>query len=265
MPFRVALGCMNRPWTAFPFARALQGIRAAGFEHFALLRHGGEHVISPDSTPEAAESVAAAVRRAGLTFVMIPNFVRLDGSDEEALAATRRQIDHCRHVGATVLLEMGINKPPLYDRYLALMRSAAEYAAEQGVVVAIKPHGGLSRTAEGTIDAVRRVGHPNYRIAYDPGNLLRDPAGRPEDFIHRMAPLTAAMCIKDASSTGGQTRTTTPGEGQIDFRLIFRALRDAGFDGPATVETLPDADTPEAVDAAATAASRNLTQILASL
>ena len=46
MPFHVSLGCMNRPWTDFPFERALQGIRTAGFSGAALLRHEGKHAFS---------------------------------------------------------------------------------------------------------------------------------------------------------------------------------------------------------------------------
>ena len=268
MAFRVQLGCMNRPWTEHPFESALAGIRAAGFEHFALLRHRGKHLLSPDSTAEEVDAIAAAVKAAGLGFTMIPNFPRLDGSDEEALAATKRQIDHCKRVGARVLLEMGINKPALYERYYGVMRKAAEHAAEQGVTIAIKPHGGFSRTAEGTIDAVKRVDHPHYRIAYDPGNLLADPSGTPEEFAQRMAPLTVAMCIKDATVTDGQRKAATPGEGRMDFRAIFRALRDAGFDGPAAVENLAGdgAATPlEEINASAKVAYRNLSEVLASL
>jgi sugar phosphate isomerase/epimerase len=161
---------------------------------------------------------------------------------------------------------MGINKAALYERYYGVMRRAAEYAAERGVTIAIKPHGGFSRTAEGTLEAVRRVGHPHYRIAYDPGNLLADPSGTPEEFAQRMAPLTVAMCIKDARVEGDTRTMTTPGDGQIDFRAIFRALRDAGFAGPAAVETLADdAKTVEEIDASAKAAYRNLSEILQSL
>jgi sugar phosphate isomerase/epimerase len=263
--FRVQLGCMNRPWTAFPFESAVEGIRAAGFEHFALLRHGGKQLISPDSTPEEAGAIASTVKQAGLTFTMLPNFIRLDGSDDDALAATNRQIDHCKRIGATILLEMGINKPPLYERYYGVMRQAAEHAAQQGVMIAIKPHGGFSRTADGTLEAVRKVDHPHYRIAYDPGNLLVDSSGTPEQLAQRMAALTVAMCIKDARVEGEQRTMVTPGEGQIDFRSIFRTLRDAGFDGPAAVETMTERDTPEAVNAEAKTAYRYLTEVLASL
>ena len=268
MAFRIQLGCMNRPWTEHPFESALEGIRAAGFEHFALLRHGGKQLISPDSTPEEVDEIAGVVKRSGLGFTMIPNFIRLNDSDEEALAATNRQIDHCKRVGGrgSVLLEMGINKPPLYERYYSMMRKAAEHAAEQGVTIAIKPHGGFSRTAEGTMDAVKRVDHPHYRIAYDPGNLLADPSGTPEEFVKRMAPLTVAVCIKDARVSGEQRVMVTPGEGRTDFRAIFLALREAGFEGPAAVETLADgAKTVEEIDASAKAAYRNLTQVLGSL
>ena len=268
MGFEVQLGCMNRPWTEYPFERAVAGIRAAGFEHFALLRHGGKQLISPDSTPEEVDAIAGVVKGAGLAFGMIPNFIRLDGSDEEGLAATQRQIDHCERVGGrgSVLLEMGINKPALYERYYGVMRRAAEYAAERGVTIAIKPHGGFSRTAEGTMDAVKRVDHPHYRIAFDPGNLLADPSGTPEEFVKWMAPLTVAVCIKDARVSGEQRVMVTPGEGRTDFRAIFRALREAGFEGPAAVETLADeAKTMEEIDAAARAAYGYLSEVLASL
>src|SRR5687767_14609487 len=100
------------------------------------------------------------------------------------------------------------------------------------------------------MDAVKRVDHPHYRIAYDPGNLLADPSGTPEEFVQRMAPLTVAMCIKDARVEGEKRVMVTPGEGRMDFRAIFGALRDAGFDGPAAVENLDDGGTPEAVNEA---------------
>src|SRR5207237_1034712 len=133
--------------------------------------------------------------------VMIPHFVRFENTDgagdadEAALAAAQRQIDHRVRLGARVLLEMGYPREEGYERYFALMRRAAPYAAAQGVTIAIKPHGGLSRTAAGTLEAVKRVEHPAYRICYDAGNLFHAQEERPEVSLRAMAPYTVAMCI----------------------------------------------------------------------
>lgn len=237
--FQVTLGCMNRPWTDFPFKRALEGIQRAGFTQFGLLRHGGQLPINPDTTPDEAAAIAGQVRAHGLDLVMIPHFVRFDGSDEAALAAARRQIDHCARLGVRVLLEMGYPREEGYERYFALMRQAAPYAEAQGVIIAIKPHGGLSRTAAGTLAAVERVDHPAYRICYDAANLLPAQEERPEVSLRAMAPYVVAMCIKGATPDADGTPPSGPRA--IDYREVFRILRDHSFSGPATVETLANA------------------------
>ena len=272
--FGVTLGCMNRPWTEYPFERALAGIREAEFRHFALLRHGGRLTINPDTPPEEALAIGEQVRSHGMDVVMIPHFVRFengDGADEGALAAAKRQIDHCARLGARVLLEMGYPREEGYERYFALMRRAAPYAEEQGVTIAIKPHGGLSRTAAGTLYAVKRVDHPAYRICYDAGNLLHAQEERPEVSLRAMAPYTLAMCIKGATPEEDET---LPRPGGIDYGEIFRVLHDHGFAGPATVENLGPGGTgspnqpaapPEVIDAQAQRTYRYLAALLASL
>ena len=256
---------MNRPWTEFPFERALDGIRAAGFAGFGLLRHGGRQLISPDSSVEEAAKVAETIRQHGLHLLMIPNFITLDRPDDAALAATQRQIDHCHRLGVQVLLEMGVGRPEQYDRYVAIMREAAPYAQERGIMIAIKPHGGLSRTTAGTLEAVRLVDHPAYRICFDPGNLVHGPGEQPHESIREMAPYTVAMCIKDTTGSARDTVMVTPGQGEIDFRTIFGVLRDHGFAGPAVVETLGTSSAPEDVDHQATQAYHFLASLLASL
>ena len=60
------------------------------------------------------------------------------------------------------------------------MRRAAPYAQEKGVTIALKPHGGLSTTADDTLRAIETVNHPAYRLCFDPGNLLYYAGLRPE-------------------------------------------------------------------------------------
>lgn len=267
MLFDVTLACMNRPWAQFSFERALEGVRAAGFSAFALLSHAREQLIAPDTPPEEAARVAEIIAQHGLRLVMIHHSVQLGGTGEAALESTKRQIDHCRRLGVRVLLEMGCARPEHYDLYFEIMRQAAPYAEDQGVVIALKPHGGLSTTGPDTLAAVRRVDHPAYRVCFDPGNLLYYAGERPEQSLPQLAPYVAAMCIKDETggSGPGRTVTVTPGDGDVDFHEVFRILRDHAFAGPAAVETLGPGDRPEAVDEHGRRAYRFLTQQLAAL
>ncbi len=270
----VTLACMNRPWANYPFERALDGIRRAGFTSFALLRHGGKMLIGPDTAPGEAAEVASTIRRHGLELVMIPNFLDLAVSDDEAIAATKRQLDHCARLGVRVLLEMGFARPEGYERYFAVMQQAAPYAGELGVTIAIKPHGGLTKSSAEMLAAVGRVGHPAYRICHDPGNLIAYGDPQWETSLPALVPHVIAMCVKDmvpapegaAEVQRGQSNRSiqlvTPGDGMIDYRPIFKTLADHGFSGPVAVETLAAGTTPEAVDESARRAYDYLRSVL---
>lgn len=260
---QVQLGAMNRPWTEFTFDQALDGIASAGFRYFGFLAQQRKMPITPDATPEDAEAAAAQVRRHNLEPRFIPSSTPMDVSEDEAVGRVQRLVDHAKRVGVPVLLEMGHSKPENYEKYFAVMRRAAPYAGERGIIIALKPHGGLSTTGDDCLRAMQAVNHPAYRLCFDPGNLLHYANQRPELELPKLAPYVEAMCIKDETGGLRGSVNVTPGDGDVDFPAVFKILKEHGFEGkPAIVETLAGT-TLEEVNREAKRGFEFLTQALA--
>ncbi|MHA6797647.1 TIM barrel protein (plasmid) [Pseudonocardia bannensis] len=253
------VACTVRPWAQFPLDRALRGIRAAGFDAVALPVHGVTEVITPDTPAAAAAEVGDQIAGHGLTLSVLSHSAALDRSDAEALAALRRQIEHCARLGVPVLVDMSCTEPAAYERYLRLMRAGAPHAAEHGVTIAVKPHGGLTRTAADLLAVVHRVDHEAYRICWDPGNLVHyggEPSARG---LAEVAPWIVAVGARDhpgrgvgrGATTGAMPPAITPGDGIVDFTGLYRTLREHGFAGPSAVESVTRLGTVEALDSEA--------------
>ena len=122
-----------------------------------------------------------------------------------------------------------------YADYFELMRQAAPHAAEMGVNITMKPHGGISLTVEDLIDADGKVNHPAFGICYDPGNIIYYTKGdlRPETDVATIAPKVTTTIIKDCVVEDGVPDVmVTPGEGLVDFETVLNGLVNGGFDGP---------------------------------
>ena len=267
MVLSVELGAMNRPWTPFTFDEALSGIAGAGFKYFGFLAQQRKMLIDADTPPEEAQAAAAEVRRHGLEPRFVPSSTPMNVPEEEAVARVKRLVDNAQRIGVPILLEMGQGRAENFERYFAVMRQAAPYAEQQGVTIALKPHGGLSTTGDDCLRALQAVDHPAYRLCFDPGNLLYYAGERPEAQLPKLASYTVAMCIKDETGGNGPHRSVsvTPGDGEVDFPAVFRILQDHGFEGqPAIIETLAGT-TLEEVNREAKRAYDYLTQVLQSV
>ena len=258
---------MPRPWNKVAGEEALAGIAAAGFKYCGVLGRHPDLDITGATPAEEADAIGARIRQHGLEPRVVASSTPLTGSEDEALAHIRRLIDHAKRVGISVLIEMGTSKPELFDKYFAVMRRAAGYAQGQGVVIAMKPHGGLSTTSDDCVKAIQAVNHPGFRLCFDPGNLLYYAGERPETTLDKLGPLSVAMCIKDETGGNGPNRSVnvTPGDGDVDFPAVFRGLKEHGFAGkPAIIETL-GGETLDEVNREAKRAHQYLTEVLANV
>lgn len=267
-PARLEVGTWTRPWTAFGLETALEHAKAIGFRDFGLMTaglrpdgRGSRYVIEPDDDAAHVQRVGELVRASGLRLVILLTRSRFQRA-EEAIPFMRQSIDQARQLGAGFLLTGGTSRAEEYEPFFITMRAVMGYAAAAGVVVVMKPHGGLSATAADCVAAVERIGSPHFGICWDPGNVWAYSKTPPEEGFAAVAPYVRAVCLKDSPRPGqegparagvwnpGGSWLVRPGLGRVDWRLHFTVLRDAGFAGPCLFETLPG-ESVAAIDAAA--------------
>ena len=235
----LVIGCTTRPYAAWPFAEACAHIAAAGYSDVAVFRNKGEIALHADSTPDDIAAARKIVADAGLAPSMLIGRTQLDLGLNAAVDDYKRLIANAAVLGVTWLLDCGTSNETYFDAYFELMRRAAPYAQEAGVHITMKPHGGISLTAEDLLDAYEKVHHPAFGICYDPGNIIYYTKGerRPETDVEKVASMVSTAIIKDCVVEDGVPDVmVTPGEGLVDFNKVLRGLVEGGFRGPLYVE-----------------------------
>jgi len=243
---RWQVGIYTRPWRNFDYLAALDDIAEAGFRYAGLMSTKGKGglVVTAQTTPEEAERVGEECRKRNLRVPSVyGGGIPVAQSLEAGIAGMRRLIDNCAACGAANLLMGGIGNKDLYDRYYKAVAETCAYAAEKGVGISIKPHGGLNATGPQCRKTVEQVGHPNFRIWYDPGNIYYYSNGErnPVDDAPTVAGLVVGMCVKDYVHP--KNVAVTPGEGQVDFPGVLKQLKAGGFtSGALVIECLAPGD-----------------------
>ncbi len=245
------LGIYTRPWDQFDYRVALDAIAEAGFRHAGLMTTtlpDRRLVITCDIDAEEAQRVGEEARKRGLGIPSVyGGDIPVAESLEAGIAGMRRLIDNCVASGARTLLMAGLGNQDLYEPYYKAIAECCDYAAEKHLPITIKPHGGLNSTGADCRKCVELVGHRNFSVWYDPGNIFYYSDGKldPVDDAPAVAGLVReGMCIKDfkMQTIDGKLQKdvwVTPGEGQVDFRAVLARLRRGGFaDGDLVIECI---------------------------
>jgi hypothetical protein len=137
----------------------------------------------------------------------------------------------------------GIGNEKLYKAYYKAIAECCDYAAEKGVGISVKPHGGLNATGPQCRKTIEMINHKNFRIWYDPGNIYYYSDGKrdPVTDAATVDGLVVGMCIKDYKHP--KKVNLTPGTGMVDFPAVMARLKQGGFTGgPLVVECLDPGD-----------------------
>jgi len=234
------LGCYTRPFDQYDLRAALDGIAEAGYRHCGIMTAKGRSwvVITADTPPEAVAQVGAEIRQRGLTCLSVYGDYAVKPDVAENVRALQRLVEHCVACGSPDLLLGGVGEPELQAAYYDAIREGCDFAAARGVRLTLKPHGGLIATGPQCRAALERVGHPNFRLWYDPGNILyySDGARDPVADAATVDGLVVGMSVKDFRPP--KDVLVTPGTGRVDFAGVLARLRRGGFTrGPLLVET----------------------------
>ena len=259
------VGCFNRPWTKWSYDDTLTSIKSAGYTTTGLLtRTKQDPFIAADATPEYLDGLKRQIAASGLTANMGALRSRHDIPLEETVASLKKEIDNAAYLGLKYVMTFGIDNPAQFDHYFKAMAAAAAYGAEKQVQVVMKPHGGSSGASDEIIAAMKKVGHPNFKIWYDAGNIIYYTGKDPIEELKPIVQYVTGFCAKDCAEPKGDVMIQF-GAGKVDFAGVFAVLKSAGFNGPIMVECCAVGETPEATSANARANREFLEKVLAGI
>ena len=240
------IGCYTRPWDQYDYRVALDAIAQAGFKYAGLMTTKSEThlVISVSTTPEEARRIGEEVKKRGLKVLSVyGGDIPVAKSLEAGIEGLKKLIDNCAGCGAKNLMMGGTGDQKLYESYYKAIGECCDYAAEKGIGISVKPHGGLNATGPQCRKTIELVGHKNFRIWYDPGNIFYYSEGQldPVTDADTVDGLVVGMSIKDYNHP--KNVMVTPGTGQVDFAAVLARLKKGGFTGgPLVVECLQPGD-----------------------
>ncbi len=239
-PLRWQIGCYTRPWAAHDYRVALDSIAAAGFQYVGLMTAKSKDnlIISVATAPEEAAAVGAEVKRRGLKVISLwGGQFPTDGP-----AGLERLIDNSAACGCPHLM-LGGTSEDLQARYYKIVADCCDYAQAKGVGLSVKPHGGSNASGAQCRKIIDRIGHKNFRIWYDPGNVFFYSDGKldPADDAAAVDGVVVGMSVKDFRPP--KDVELTPGTGKVDFVKVLAGLKQGGFThGPLVVECLAPGD-----------------------
>ena len=226
-PTRFQIACMTLPYSRFPLARALQGIREAGYEYVAwgtTHKQDGKDVpvLAKDASPQAAKDLAKRCRDLGLEPVMMFSGTYPEAAD--GFEVHKQRILQAGVAGVSQVLTFGHtkggNKPFWIDR----LKKLAPIAKDNNVLLAVKQHGGETGTGEACAAITREVNHANIKVNYDAGNVLDYLDKDPIPDIKSCADEVRSFCIKDHRNWP-KDEDCGPGFGEIDRRCRGEGCR----------------------------------------
>ena len=240
------IACYTRPWASYDYNVAFDAVAEAGFKYigFTGIKSKTRRVIAPATSLEESQKMGLEAKKRGLE---IPNVyggrLSSDKSVEAGIDSLRRLIDNCAAAGAWSAMVSSLGNEKTYHQHIKAIAECCDYAAEKGVAIVLKPHGGLTATGELLRKAVKRVGHESFTVMYDPGNIYYYSNGQidPVKEAAVLDGLVTGMSIKDYKHP--KNVALTPGTGQVDFPALMARLGKGGFThGPLIVETLLPGD-----------------------
>ena len=272
-PTRFQIACMTLPYSRFSLARALDGIKGAGFRHVAwgTSHDEGEGRATPvmpkDAEPARARDLGRRCRDLGLEPVMMFSGTYPEAAD--GFEVHRQRVLQAAAAGIPQVLTFGHTKGASRAVWVERFRRLGPIARDNNVTIVVKQHGGETGTGEACAAVTREVNHPNIKVNYDAGNVLDYLDKDPIPDIRACAAEVRSFCVKDHRNWP-RDEDCGPGFGEIDHYRLLHPVAFTGLAMPLACENIfaplvPRPDRPEGVDALAKRAREFLEVVTAGL
>ena len=231
-------------------------------DRFQMGRDAGFERIECPTTPDRrqAEEMKNAAEKTGLKIHGVMNMDHwkypLSSPDpavvQKSVEGVKTSLHNAHFWGATTVLivpgvvDANTSYSAAYTRSQASIRTLLPLAEELRVILAVEEV--WNKFLLSPIEFARYIDEfrsPWLRAYFDVGNVVL--YGYPQDWIRTLGPRIVKLHIKDFSfredrTTDKRVADWVPlGEGDIDWKAIYLALKEIGFHGTATTE-LPGGD-----------------------
>jgi sugar phosphate isomerase/epimerase len=257
-PTHFQIACMTLPYSEFPLARALSGIKSAGFRHVAW---GTTHkedgkpvpVVALDAPPSRAKELAHRCRDMGLAPLLM--FSMVYPENKNGLKVLKQRILQAAAARVPQVLTFGHTEGGNSKLWVKRFKILGPIARDHGVLLVVKQHGGKTGTGAACAAVTREVADDGVKVNYDAGNVMDYLNLDPLPDIRKCADEVRSFCIKDHRRFP-KNQDCGPGLGEIDH---YRLLAPVAFTGRAMplccenifAPVLPRPSKPEGVDALA--------------
>jgi len=269
---RFQVACMTLPYSRFPLARALSGIKSAGYRYVAW---GTTHlegldsvpILTPEAAPERARELGKRCRDLGLEPLMM--FSGIYPEAPEALAVFKSRIAQAEAAGIPQVLTFGHTRGADRKLWVDRFKQLGPVARDHGVTIVVKQHGGETGTGAACASIVREVDDEGIMVNYDAGNVMDYLDVDPIPDIQGCADVVRSFCIKDHRDFP-KDQDCGPGFGAIDHYRLLHPVAFTGRELPLCCENISapviaEPSDPEGVDALARRAREFLEVVIRGL
>lgn len=235
------IACMTLPYAQFTWARALDGIGAAGFKFVAWgtthRNAAGEEkpVLGSSEAPSRARELAAQCRDRGLEPVML--FSMIYPEHHDAPEVFRSRIKQAEAAGIKQVLTFGHTEGGSRELWVKRFRKWGPIARDAGVTIVLKQHGGETGTGEACAEIVRAVADEGVKVNYDAGNVMDYLNVDPIPDLRTCAAEVRSFCIKDHRNFP-KDEDCGPGLGEIDHYKLLGQVAFTGLEMPLCCENI---------------------------
>ena len=233
--------CMTLPYNKFPLARALKGIKSAGYSHVAWgtthTEEGGQRVpvMATDAPPAKAKELGQKCRDMGLEPVMM--FSTIYPENAKGLEVLTNRIKQASAAGIMQVLTFGHTKGGNREIWIERFKKLGPIAEDHNVTIVVKQHGGSTGTGEACAEITREVDHPHIKVNYDAGNVMDYLNLDPIPDIKKCAAEVRSFCIKDHRNWP-KDQDCGPGYGEIDHYRLLEPVAFTGLKMPLAYENI---------------------------
>ena len=223
---------------------------ASILERFKIAKGAGfEQIECPTSDAKDADEMQAAAAQTGLRIHSVMNMDHwrypLSSPDPEVVAKSLKGIEtslrNARQWGADTVLIVpavvnpGVSYAQAYERSQVQIRKVLPLAEELKVIIGVEEV--WNKFLLSPVEFAKYIDDfhsPWVRAYFDVGNVAL--YGYPQDWIRTLGKRIVKLHIKDFYFRKQEAKWVPLGEGDIDWKAIYQALADVGYQGSATVE-----------------------------